>query len=79
MSAPSVHLPRRTEASLPVSSPIEPMLGIAELAELLNCSRRMVERMRSAGKVPRPDLHVGRMPRWRAETIHRWIDGGGRA
>ena len=58
---------------------MEPMLGIDDLASLLSCSRRLIERMRSAGKVPRPDLHVGRCPRWMPETIRRWIEAGGRA
>jgi|GEM_PF-6684889 len=57
---------------------IEPMLSIDDLAAILKCSRRLVERMRSAGKVPRPDFHAGRCPRWRAETIRRWIEAGGR-
>jgi hypothetical protein len=34
--------------------------------------------MRSAGKLPRPDLHVGKLPRWKPESIRRWIEGGGR-
>src|SRR5208283_323505 len=42
--------------TLPAS--IEPMLHIDDLAALLSCSRRLVERMRSAGKVPKPDIHV---------------------
>jgi len=57
---------------------IEPMLSIDDLAALLSCSRRLVERMRSAGKVPKPDIKIGKMPRWRVETIRRWIEGGGR-
>ena len=57
---------------------IEPMLGIDELARILAASRRSIERLRSAGKLPKPDLHIGRMPRWKAETIRRWIEGGGR-
>jgi len=57
---------------------IEPMLSIDDLVALLSCSRRLVERMRSAGRVPRPDIKVGKMPRWRVETIRRWIEGGGR-
>jgi hypothetical protein len=52
---------------------MEPLLGIDDLAALLRCSRRLIERMRSGGKVPQPDLHVGRMPRWRPETIRQWI------
>lgn len=57
---------------------IEPMLSIDDLAALLNCSRRLVERMRSGGVVPTPDLRVGRMPRWKAATIRAWIERGGR-
>ena len=49
--------------TLPAS--IEPMLHIDDLAALLSCSRRLVERMRSAGKVPKPDIHVGKCPRWK--------------
>jgi predicted DNA-binding transcriptional regulator AlpA len=57
---------------------IEPLLGIDDLAAALSCGRRLVERMRAAGKLPRPDLKLGKMPRWRASTIRRWIEGGGR-
>ena len=35
---------------------IEPLLSIDDLAAILRCSRRVVERMRSAGKVPKPDV-----------------------
>jgi hypothetical protein len=54
----------------------ERMFSIDDLAALLNCSRRLVERMRSSGKVPRPDLKIGKMPRWNPETIRRWMGGG---
>ena len=56
---------------------IEPLLSIDDLARILGCSRRLMERMRSAGKVPEPDIKIGKMPRWRVETIRRWIEGGG--
>ena len=62
--------------TLPAS--IEPMLHIDDLAALLSCSRRFVERMRSAGKVPKPDIHVGKCPRWKPATIQAWIDRGGK-
>jgi predicted DNA-binding transcriptional regulator AlpA len=62
--------------TLPAS--IEPMLHIDDLAELLSCSRRLVERMRSAGKIPKPDIHVGRCPRWKPATIRAWIERGGK-
>lgn len=56
---------------------IEPMLSIDDLAAILSCSRRLVERMRSAGKVPQPDIKIGKMPRWKPETIRRWLEEGG--
>lgn len=52
---------------------LETMLEINDLADLLNVSRRTVERLRTAGKVPKPDMHVGKMPRWNRETIRRWV------
>lgn len=70
---PEAATPKRT---LPPG--IEPLLGIDDLAALLSCSRRLVERMRSSGKVPIPDIKIGKMPRWKPETIRRWIEGGGR-
>ncbi len=57
---------------------IEPLLGIDDLAALLNCCRRLVERMRSAGKIPKPDIKIGKMPRWKAATIRAWIERGGK-
>jgi predicted DNA-binding transcriptional regulator AlpA len=62
--------------TLPAS--IEPLLHIDDLAELLSCSRRLVERMRSAGKIPKPDIHVGKCPRWKPATIRAWIERGGK-
>jgi len=58
---------------------IEPMLGIDDLAALLSCSRRFVERMRSAGKVPKPDIKIGKCPRWKPATIRAWIERGGKS
>jgi hypothetical protein len=60
---------------LPKALVFEPMMSIDDLVQLLNCSRRVVERMKSAGKLPRVDLLVGRMPRWKTSTIRRWIEG----
>jgi predicted DNA-binding transcriptional regulator AlpA len=52
----------------------ERMISINALANFLDVNRRTVERMRSAGKLPKPDVHAGKMPRWKPETIRRWID-----
>jgi predicted DNA-binding transcriptional regulator AlpA len=62
----------------PLPPGVEPLLSINDLATVLSCSRRLVERMCAGGKVPKPDLKVGRMPRWRADTIRRWIEDGGK-
>ena len=79
-------LPRRAETT---SSPlytaklldaIEPALSIDEVCSVRNESRRTGERERSAGLWPKPDFFVGtgtrKSPRWRAETIRRWLDAG---
>lgn len=48
-----------------------------ELSRALGVSRRTLERERAAGRLPKPDLQIGRMPLWRCETIRRWIERGG--
>jgi hypothetical protein len=50
-----------------------------EVAAALGVSRRSIERERSAGRFPPPDLQIGKMPLWRRETLVGWIaQGGGR-
>jgi hypothetical protein len=56
---------------------IEPMLTIADLTKLLKCTRRLIERYRSLGKLPEPSLMLGRCPRWSPGTIRAWIANGG--
>jgi predicted DNA-binding transcriptional regulator AlpA len=58
---------------------IEPLVGVEGLAKILSVSRRTIERQRSAGNFPRPDLYIGKMPRWQPETVRRWIAAGGKA
>jgi predicted DNA-binding transcriptional regulator AlpA len=53
-------------------------LRLDEVAYALGVSRRAIERERSAGRFPKPDLTIGRMPLWRPETIRAWVGGGGR-
>jgi predicted DNA-binding transcriptional regulator AlpA len=55
---------------------IEPLLKLDDLPEILGVCRRTVERMRSGGRFPKPDLTLGRMPRWKPSTIRTWIDRG---
>jgi predicted DNA-binding transcriptional regulator AlpA len=53
---------------------------IDEVADSLGMSRRAIERERSAGRFPAPDLHIGKAPLWRPETVRNWLDSkkGGR-
>jgi hypothetical protein len=69
---------KRSKTDALAAARIEPLLGIDDLATAFSCGRRLVERMRAAGKLPPADLRIGKMPRWRASTIRRWIEGGGR-
>jgi predicted DNA-binding transcriptional regulator AlpA len=52
-------------------------LRLDEVARALGVSRRAIERERSSGRFPKPDLTIGRMPLWRPETLARWVEGGG--
>lgn len=58
---------------------IEPLAyRIDELADALGVSRRAIERERAAGRFPRPDLTIGKMPLWRPETVRSFLERGGR-
>jgi hypothetical protein len=58
---------------------IEPLAyRLDELADALGVSRRAIERERSAGRFPRPDLTIGKMPLWRPETVRSFLERGGR-
>jgi predicted DNA-binding transcriptional regulator AlpA len=65
--------PRPVTTASDASRSIEPLLSTDALAGALSCGRRTVERLRADGRLPKPDLFVGKMPRWTAETIRRWI------
>jgi predicted site-specific integrase-resolvase len=51
---------------------------IDDIVRALGISRRTFERERSAGRIPPPDLHVGKMPLWKPATIQAWIDAAGK-
>jgi hypothetical protein len=57
---------------------IEKLVTLADLSYRLDCDERTIRRLRAAGSLPPPDLKIGRSPRWRPETIRRWIERGGR-
>jgi predicted DNA-binding transcriptional regulator AlpA len=55
-------------------------LRLDEVSDSIGMSRRAIERERSAGRFPLPDLHIGKAPLWRPQTISAWLDSqkGGR-
>jgi hypothetical protein len=53
--------------------------GIDDLSALTGLSRRTLEREKSAGRLPAPDIRVGRRPLWLKQTILGWLEKGGRA
>lgn len=71
--------PRKPAAATgrPVA-PVERLaLRLDEVAAALGVGRRTLERERSAGRFPAPDLSIGKAPLWSPETIRRWVEGGG--
>jgi predicted DNA-binding transcriptional regulator AlpA len=67
--------------SSPTTPPEPPVdrlaLRLDEVAAAVGLSRRAIERERSAGRFPRPDRVVGRVPLWSPDTVRRWVEGGG--
>lgn len=49
------------------------LLSPKEVATLLNISRRTFQTWRAAGRLPDPDLRIGKVIRWRAESIDAWM------
>ncbi len=73
-------LPRLADALDGQNRPLVPRLAyrLDDLASALGMSRRALERERSAGRLPRPDLRIGRAPLWKPETIRAWLERGGK-
>jgi predicted DNA-binding transcriptional regulator AlpA len=79
---PNTATTSETAGIAPVAKPPDAVVGrltlrLNELAHALGVSRRTIERKRSAGRFPPPDLTIGRMPLWRLETIDEWAKSGG--
>ena len=72
---------QKTSLGVGKTTSIEPLLKLADLPVVLSCGSRTVERLRSAGRLPKPDLLIGtgsrKSPRWKPETIRQWIENGG--
>jgi hypothetical protein len=61
------------------SLPAKLVFSLSDVARVLSVCRRTIERERSAGRFPKPDLHIGKRPLWSRETIHAFVSGGGSA
>jgi predicted DNA-binding transcriptional regulator AlpA len=74
-------LPDSVAPAPPTASPVVPRIALRldEVARSLGVSRRAIERERSAGRFPRPDLNIGKMPLWTPATVRAWAEGGGDA
>ena len=72
----------RPEAATPTVGAVAPLSEavitwrLDAVAKALGVSRRSLERLRSAGRFPRP-MHIGKTPLWKPETIRAWVEGGG--
>jgi hypothetical protein len=58
---------------------VEPLAyRLDELAGALGVSRRALERERAAGRLPKPDFYIGKIPLYQPKTIRAWLDSGGK-
>ncbi|MCZ2110506.1 MAG: helix-turn-helix domain-containing protein, partial [Dehalococcoidia bacterium] len=52
----------------------EHLLSPREFQAFLGVSRRTFQSWRAGGKLPAPDLHIGRILRWRPSTVTNWLN-----
>jgi predicted DNA-binding transcriptional regulator AlpA len=57
----------------PTQEALDHCLDKRGLGRFLGVSVRTLDRAIAAGLLPRPDLLIGRSPRWAPETINRWL------
>jgi hypothetical protein len=56
--------------------PVRDQLGwsLDNIAVLTTFSRRLLERELAAGRMPRPDIRIGRRCLWKPASILAWLD-----
>jgi hypothetical protein len=59
------------------SMPPDATIEASDLAVLLVCSVRHVQRMAASGQIPAP-LRIGQLSRWRVGTLREWLRGAGK-
>lgn len=55
----------------PMTRPLD-IVGLAELAGLLDVDRALVRQWYHRGRLPEPDAVLAATPVWRVATIQRW-------
>lgn len=64
-----------------VTTPVKiNLLSIADISRASGIGVRTLWRWVSSGRFPKRDLAVGRIRRWRVQTVDKWVDehpGGG--
>jgi predicted DNA-binding transcriptional regulator AlpA len=71
MSAHTPATPRRPHSDPPAS-----LLKLRDLEAHLGLSRSSIYRLRDTGRLPPPDLTIGRLPRWKPSTIAKAVEAG---
>jgi predicted DNA-binding transcriptional regulator AlpA len=76
------HPDRREPASEAAGPPARPAvdrmaLRPKDLETAIGVDERTIQRWRSSGRFPKPDIAIGRTLLWRTETIRDWLARGG--
>ena len=76
MKAKAKPKPRKPAPELPAAA--LQLLEPSQIAAALRVSARELRRLIAAREYPGPDMHVGRLPRWRVATHNSWVNGKGK-
>lgn len=64
-----------SSAGISEQPPVQGLLTVYQVAELLNCNARHVRRLADRGAMPQP-LRIGSLVRWCRAEVLSWIEGG---
>ena len=72
------HGRKRRSKPQPTMLPMHERLAwdLDDIAALTGVSSRLLQRLRAAGKLPKPSVKLGRRVLWSAAEIRRWVDSG---
>jgi predicted DNA-binding transcriptional regulator AlpA len=81
--APVEHQPETDRRRRPKSdSPTVPIperlvWDLENIAAMTGVSTRHLQRLRAAGRMPKPSVTLGRRVLWSSQVIRKWLDSGG--